>query len=611
MTVQTEVYSVSHQGDGTTGPYTIPFYFIKDADLLVLIETRDDGTLSAPLVLDTDYTLEGAADEAGGTLTLAVALTADYNVIIKLDPDIVQKTHFTRNDKFPTKAAEQALDRLTQICQRLTDRILRAIKAPESETNNQEFNATQWDARAGKVVGFDGGGNLSLLSEAELVTLLTGLATAYDSDVQMGDTATVDFVLPGTPASADALAVYVSGVRQSPGVDYTLADDTVTFTVAPPAVSILFVWSNAQTVALVPADGSITTPKLADGVLAATVEGLAKMTAGFFTATVDGLAKFADGFWAVGGHEKWEDGFWAASNDVREKFEDGIWTFAKIDPGAIASEAEAEAGTSATKLMTPERTSQAITALAGTVNKGSYSVRGADCKNNAGTPNTKFDLDADSITLRDANNNIVTIHNPGAAIINDTAVAGPAANGRDQAGAFAAGWVHFYWIYDAVNDTLATIASNVAPPTGPTLFDDFAYWAYAGAVYYDGAALKKVWVRGSEVIPQTVELIDLGGLGGKGTATNAEQNASLATFIPPNALVALCRVLVTPTAGNMAIRLLTGVNFLTYDEGGVDYHSMFFDAPNVGQNLIYIRVGGTNVDFFLYLMGYRIPNGGE
>lgn len=72
--------------------------------------------------------------------------------------------------------------------------------------------------------------------------------------------------------------------------------------------------------ALVMSDLAVTTNKLADGALAATVAGLAKMA-------------------------------------------DGFLSFVKIASGAIASQAEAAAGSATDKLMTPQRTAQAIVAL--------------------------------------------------------------------------------------------------------------------------------------------------------------------------------------------------------------------------------------------------------
>ncbi len=608
MSVATEVSSVSYVGAGSTGPFAIPFYFINDVDLLVIKETIATGALTE-LVLTTDYTLDGAGDEDGGELTLVVALAATHRVYIKLDPTVTQLTDYQRNDKFPAESHERALDRLTQICQRLVDKLKRAVKAPESITTDLIFGDTAYAARASKAMGFDAAGNLTLLSATELAVLLSAVATNYHSQAFNGDGADTTFDLSEAPASQDSTFVFVSGIHQVPGTDYTLAGVTVTFAVAPPigVGNIAVMWSNAGAVSVVPADGSITTVKLAAGALAATVAGLAKMAAGFFQATADGLAKFADGFWQVGGHTKFADGFWADSAAVLAKFADGLWTFAKLDSGAIASQAEAEAGTSAVKLMTPQRTAQAIAALASGVNSGVMQVLGCDCKNNAGTPNTQFDLDADSIVLRTALSAIKVKDAPGAAITCNTATAGPAANGRDQAGAFAAGWVYFYWIYNPTTDSLATTCSNVAPPTGPALPAGYTYWAFAAAVYYDGAALRAVRVKGSRVYYVARQAVATGGV------ATVETAVSCVNFVPPGALAMMILANAKAAAGGrlLTLRYISGNDYAEIGASGVaaESHTLTLDLPNVSQQFYYLwNVAG---DFDGHVLGYKIANGGE
>lgn len=613
MTVSSDVNQVSYVGSGTTGPFTIPFYFLEDDDLTVIQKTIADGT-EVTLVLNTDYTVTGALDEAGGELTLAVALSALYELHIIRTPDVLQLIRFLRNDKFPNKSNERGLDKLTMLIQRMVGSDSRALKAPLTETADQVFSTTDWADRLSKIVAFDAVGNLTVLDQTQLIALLTGVAPQFFSNTFNGDGADTTFVLSEEPASANATAVYVSGVRQTPGTDYTLAASTITFAVAPPVGvnNILAVWTSVTTISTVPADGSVTTPKLADGALAASAAGLAKMAANFFAASADGLAKFAAGFWQVGGHTKWADGFWAASAAVRAKFADGIWTFAKIDSGALADQAEAEAGASSLKLMTPLRTKQAIDALAGSVNKGAMSVRGADCKNNAGTPNTQYDLDADTIVLRDASNKIVVVHNPGAALTNNVSTAGPAAAGRDQAGAFAAdSWIHFYWIYNPTTSTLSTLSSAVAPPTGPTLPTDYTYWAYAGAVRFDAAShliptrIKGCWAyyEGRQ------KFLDDGGGGG---VANTERTVSVANYMPPNALLAhVAGDLNNGTGGTFNLRMVSGTNFMAMTGTAAGMFNLIY--PVLAQTVIYHFSGGPDAGngFDGYMLGYKIPNGGE
>jgi hypothetical protein len=256
----------------------------------------------------------------------------------------------------------------------------------------------------------------------------------------------------------------------------------------------------------------------------------------------------------------------------------------------------------------------------------SFGARGIDCKNNAGTPNTQFDLDADEILLRDASGNGVVRIAPGAALTNNTATAGPAANGRDQAGAFAnSTWLHFYWIWDGA--TLATVSSIVAPPTGPTLPTGYTHWAYAGADYKNSSGnLMAVRIKGSQVFYDTVQGVLNGGTATVSTAVD------LAAFIPPNALTvnfASVGLLTTGAGGAAAENVLIGhvspasstftaaygvyVPVASQSQAG----TLSFDMANVSRQLFYLWSnisGAGNVssrELFIQVRGFRVPNGGE
>jgi len=243
---------------------------------------------------------------------------------------------------------------------------------------------------------------------------------------------------------------------------------------------------------------------------------------------------------------------------------------------------------------------------------GSYRVIGADCKNNATTPNTQFDLDADVVILRNSANAIVVRHNPGAAIVNNILTAGPAANGRDQAGAFlASSWVHFYWVWDGT--TLATVSSTVAPPTGPTLPTGYTHWAYAGAVRLDGAsAMIKVRIKGSKVHYEAAQVAVANGV------ATVETTVSLSALIPPNALTILLRGDTAVVAGSDAgdvvkIRYITGADYMVL---GIPSNivnannTLMLELPNVSQQVFYLWViVDTASNFDLDVLGYTIPNG--
>ena len=73
MTVASDVARVDYNGAGHNGPFTIPFYFINDSDILV-IKTEISTGAAVTLALTTDYVLTGAGNPAGGTLVTVAVL---------------------------------------------------------------------------------------------------------------------------------------------------------------------------------------------------------------------------------------------------------------------------------------------------------------------------------------------------------------------------------------------------------------------------------------------------------------------------------------------------------------------------------------------------------
>lgn len=172
MTVEVETARVSYTGSGTTGPFTIPFYFLSNSDIKVIKVTIADGTETA-LALTTDYTLTGAGDEAGGTLTLVSSLSSSFKLVIYRDPELLQEVDYPRNDPFPAKTHEQVADRLTMIAQRLKDLFSRMLRLTDGDTTGLDLElpaATAAD-RAGAVIGFDANGTaLQLYDPSSAVT---------------------------------------------------------------------------------------------------------------------------------------------------------------------------------------------------------------------------------------------------------------------------------------------------------------------------------------------------------------------------------------------------------------------------------------------------------
>lgn len=266
---------------------------------------------------------------------------------------------------------------------------------------------------------------------------------------------------------------------------------------------------------------------------------------------------------------------------------------------------------------------QLLTQAATQTATGSYSVYGLVGINNAGTPNTKYDVAADSVTLRSTNGTPSITRFGTGTITNDVGLAGPAANGRDQAGSFgASNWIHFYFIWNG--STLATISSLVAPATGPTLPTGYTHWAYAGSVFFDVSSHLVVtrW-KGCYATydNEPAALVN-------GTAT-IETNIVVSSLIPPNALSYSCNFRQSPTgsAGGFAeivtvFGVAAGLTFSQYPYRGYNgsvssalglgFSGSVPNIPNVGQILLYRNVNTTGTgSLTVTVTGYKMPNGGE
>lgn len=153
MTVSTTTSRAAYSTNGTTGPFTVPFYFLANEHLLV---TYVVGGVPTTYVLDTDYTVTGAGDPNGGAITLVSPLAAGGTITIVRDVPATQLTDYQNLDSFPAESHERALDKLTMIAQQQDEVLNRALVFPVGdETSGLLPSAAD---RASKLQGYDGSG---------------------------------------------------------------------------------------------------------------------------------------------------------------------------------------------------------------------------------------------------------------------------------------------------------------------------------------------------------------------------------------------------------------------------------------------------------------------
>ncbi len=122
------------QADGPlTAPATVPinFEFTANGDMQV-VESNTDGSSPVTLAIVTNYTLVGAGNDAGGTLTLVTNIASGKKWTISRVTIINQNTKYVENDEFPAISHEAALDKLTLIAQEFTEELGRTMRVPIS-----------------------------------------------------------------------------------------------------------------------------------------------------------------------------------------------------------------------------------------------------------------------------------------------------------------------------------------------------------------------------------------------------------------------------------------------------------------------------------------------
>lgn len=177
MTVQSNLARQSYVISGT-GPYSIPFYFLDD-DNIIVIRTPADGSDAVTLTLTTDYTLSGAGDEDGGSLTLVMTGVDGDTLTIINEPEITQLTQYPQVGKFPAASHERALDKLTMIAKRIYDLASRSIRLNDGDP------ATSFElpvAVPGRYLGFG----------------VTGALEALSGTAGVSDAGLVEYTAPGT-----------------------------------------------------------------------------------------------------------------------------------------------------------------------------------------------------------------------------------------------------------------------------------------------------------------------------------------------------------------------------------------------------------------------------
>jgi hypothetical protein len=222
MTVSTNTRRVTYAGDGTSKVFSVPFKFLANGDLKVLLASATGAETA--LSLDTHYVVAGANAEAGGTLTMTIPPVSGERLLIKREVTRLQQVDYTPFDQFPAEANERALDRLTMAVQEDADNQTRAIVVPEADPYVGNLTLPPAASRSGYLLGFGASGEPTMYAPGAASNAATlpytapgssrvrNVAAVMDDRVHLEDYAVLDGaattagVCTGTSASAGLAA---------------------------------------------------------------------------------------------------------------------------------------------------------------------------------------------------------------------------------------------------------------------------------------------------------------------------------------------------------------------------------------------------------------------
>lgn len=135
MTVSSETKRKDYAGNGSTINFATGFRFLENTHVRVILTVDATGAESVQTET-TNYTLTGAGNDLGGTVSMLVAPASGETLTIKRSVPLTQGTDYVENDNFPAQSHEDALDKLTMIVQQIQEELDRSLKLAESQQSS-------------------------------------------------------------------------------------------------------------------------------------------------------------------------------------------------------------------------------------------------------------------------------------------------------------------------------------------------------------------------------------------------------------------------------------------------------------------------------------------
>ena len=136
MTVSSTTNKTGYEGNGIVSEFAIPFYFLKETDIEVWFVSKT--VAEKRLDYGTDYTVSGAGNQNGGSVTLAEAPAVGDKITVARVVPMTQEVDYRENEIFPAETQERALDKLTMMVQQNAEKLTRSLTLGITSSENPD-----------------------------------------------------------------------------------------------------------------------------------------------------------------------------------------------------------------------------------------------------------------------------------------------------------------------------------------------------------------------------------------------------------------------------------------------------------------------------------------